>query len=273
MATYTFASLQDDYAQRWSRMLIKPDRYAAIDSAARLVLTGKASYQAVQAETGVPWAMVGVLHYRESSCDFRGVLHNGEKILGTGRKTKLEPKGRGPFETWLQAAQDALAIKGYSVGAPDWTIPRFLYEGERFNGFGYRMHGVPSAYLWSGSDQYVCGKYVSDGVWDGAVVDKQVGVAPLMRRIFDLDAGAVFAGGVVAPPLVPALDPDVSDLQRLLNEVGGYGLHVDGLYGPRTRGAVKDFQSAHGLVADGIAGPVTLAKLAEVLRASTPAAA
>ena len=272
MSTYTFAALQDDYARRWGEMVIKPDRYAGIDAAARLVIGGKAAYQAVEHLTGVPWAVVGVLHYRESSCDFRGVLHNGEKILGTGRKTKLEPKGRGPFETWLAAAQDALAIKGYAPGALDWTIPRFLYEGERFNGFGYRMHGVPSAYLWSGSDQYACGKYVSDGVWNATVIDKQMGVAPLMRRIFELDAGAVFGGGIEAPPLVPVLDPDVSDLQRYLNEVGGYGLVVDGLYGSNTRGAVKDFQRRNGLQVDGIVGPLTLNKIAEVMRAHAPAA-
>lgn len=37
---------------------------------------------------------------------------------------------------------------------------------ERFSGIGYAARGVPSAYVWSGTDQYVSGKYVRDGVYD-----------------------------------------------------------------------------------------------------------
>ncbi|WP_454917418.1 peptidoglycan-binding protein [Xanthobacter sediminis] len=269
--SYTFAALADDYAERWNKMAVKSERLAEIDAAARKIIGGKSTYRAVEALKGVPWAFIGVLHYRESSCDFRGVLHNGEKILGTGRKTKLVPAGRGPFDTWQEAAADALAIKGYAIGSPEWSIPRCLYEGERFNGFGYRMHGVPSAYVWSGSDQYVRGKYVADGVWSAITVDKQMGIAPLMKRLMALDADVAFGAPAAAP--VVRLDAGTADIQRLLNEVAGAGLIADGVMGPKTRAAIRAFQSAHGLVADGIAGPVTLAQIAEVLRASTPAAA
>jgi len=56
----------------------------------------------------------------------------------------------------------------------------------------------------------------------------------------------------------------VSDLQTALNRVGGYGLLVDNEYGRKVAAAVSDFQSKHGLVVDGDAGPKTLARLAEV---------
>jgi peptidoglycan hydrolase-like protein with peptidoglycan-binding domain len=39
------------------------------------------------------------------------------------------------------------------------------------------------------------------------------------------------------------------------------GVSADGVYGPRTRSAVKRFQRTHGLEVDGIAGPATLAAL------------
>ena len=39
------------------------------------------------------------------------------------------------------------------------------------------------------------------------------------------------------------------------------GVSADGVYGPKTRAAVKRFQRAHGLTADGVAGPQTLAAL------------
>jgi len=57
----------------------------------------------------------------------------------------------------------------------------------------------------------------------------------------------------------------VRDGQTLLNRFG-YNLKIDGVNGPATIAAVKDFQSKNGLVVDGILGPrtktVMLAKLA-----------
>ncbi|HEY9130709.1 MAG TPA: XVIPCD domain-containing protein [Dyella sp.] len=60
----------------------------------------------------------------------------------------------------------------------------------------------------------------------------------------------------------------VGQLQQDLTELGftardGQSIAVDRHFGPRTREAVEAFQQAHGLRADGIAGPATLAALAE----------
>lgn len=49
-------------------------------------------------------------------------------------------------------------------------------------------------------------------------------------------------------------------LQTDLNKFG-YGLVVDGVFGPKTLAAVDKFQSTHGLVVDGIVGPLTWSKL------------
>ncbi len=49
-------------------------------------------------------------------------------------------------------------------------------------------------------------------------------------------------------------------VQSLLNSVG-YRLDVDGIAGSMTFAAIKDFQRNNGLVADGIAGQQTIAKL------------
>ncbi|MFD9474935.1 peptidoglycan-binding domain-containing protein [Streptomyces goshikiensis] len=46
----------------------------------------------------------------------------------------------------------------------------------------------------------------------------------------------------------------VKNLQQQLNQ-RGHRLAVDGVFGPLTENAVKDFQRAHRLSADGIAGP------------------
>lgn len=50
---------------------------------------------------------------------------------------------------------------------------------------------------------------------------------------------------------------EVKSLQSRLNELGGYGLSVDGEFGPKTETAVKDFQKRNNLSVDGIVGPKT----------------
>ena len=77
-------------------------------------------------------------------------------------------------------------------------------------------------------------------------------------------AVAVFsfaAAGALAQDAATPLAPGVqsTDTVRALQQK--LGVSADGVYGPRTRAAVKRFQRAHGLAADGVAGPQTLAAL------------
>ena len=49
----------------------------------------------------------------------------------------------------------------------------------------------------------------------------------------------------------------VRQLQRALRRTPNLGLVVDGVFGPSTDAAVKEFQQGAGLTVDGIVGPLT----------------
>lgn len=173
-------------AERWARA--KFTRSTQINAQAEKIAANRKRYEAVSRAAGVPWDVIGVIHYRESSNDFAGVLHNGQKIIGTGKKTTLVPKGRGPFTSWEEAAYDALMLCAPHAGKnKDWSIEGTLDLLERYNGLGYRKKGLPSPYLWAGTDQYEKGKYVADGKYDPNHVDKQLGVAALLMRLRDME--------------------------------------------------------------------------------------
>lgn len=53
----------------------------------------------------------------------------------------------------------------------------------------------------------------------------------------------------------------VATLQRDLGQLNYYESPVDGVSGPATVAAIKDFQRANGLPVDGVAGPNTMAKI------------
>ena len=79
---------------------------------------------------------------------------------------------------------------------------------------------------------------------------------------------------VKPPPKPRALEPGdrspaVADLQTALGALGFYSAGIDGDYGDSTSAAVLAFQSAHGLAADGVAGPATMEALAEAVSAGT----
>ena len=44
------------------------------------------------------------------------------------------------------------------------------------------------------------------------------------------------------------------------------GIGADGIFGSGTEKAVRDFQKSHGLAADGIAGPRTMALLYQMVK-------
>lgn len=219
------------YLEDWDRMAIHARWQGAIDRAARHSIANKARYKAVERAIGMPWALIAAWHFRESGGNFAGVLHNGEHIIGTGRKTRLVPAGRGPFSSWHEAAIDALRLKGLQ-NIKSWTPDVICYQSERFNGFGYRSAGKPrSPYLWSGTQIYTRGKYVADGVYSGSAVDAQIGCIPHYRRILELDEEAAVRRQV----------PGLGWLSKLKKGLQSLLAAVTGLFSAENLGLLKDW--------------------------------
>lgn len=188
-----YEELKSEYATLWQTMTIRASRIKTVRASAKKILDNKDRYEAIQALTGAPWYFVGIIHKMEGNCDFSTHLHNGDPLTG---RTKLVPRGRpkigNPPFTWEVSAKDALEMKGVA-SIKDWSIERICYELERYNGFGYRNYhpNTLSPYLWSFTDHYSRGKYVSDGKWSPTAVSSQSGACALLKVLTQMDASIV----------------------------------------------------------------------------------
>jgi lysozyme family protein len=277
---HPFEALAPEYDALLARTVIT--RGGEVEAVANKLLrfVDQGRYAPVSAGTGVPQVWMATSFEREASSNFADSPAQGDRW---DRRSVHVPAGRGPFSDWKSAAIDAYRIDGLQlVGTPNWTWARFCYEGEVFNGMGYRAHGIHSPYLWAGTNNYSSGKYVADGVWSSSAVDQQLGIVPVAVRMVALRPSLALPSrlppAATPTPPIPTPQPapqgvgqhgehDTIWLQHSLNvlKVDGTPLQEDGSYGRRTRYAVIAFQSAHGLTADGIAGPLTAAAIEKEL--------
>jgi hypothetical protein len=155
-----------------------------------------------------------------------------------------DPHAHQRFETWADGARAQInhlaAYVGLQpVGTPHpryWTVQRLPWAGSitTVEELGAR---------WAPSGTY------------GTDIVRMVEEARAYR--FDVPADII----ADAPPVRPTLRRGSSgESVRVLQGK----LLVDGVFGASTEEAVKRFQRANGLVADGVVGPKTWAKLNEV---------
>lgn len=187
-------------SKRWNSA--KLTRTAEFAPVARRLVAHKARYLVVSAKTGVPWFVIAVIHQRESSQHWGKSLAQGDPW---DRVSTHVPAGRGPFDSWEDAAIDALVnCHPHASRWKDWSPGGTTTLLELYNGLGYYNKGLPSPYVWSGTDQYHRGKYVADGVFDPNAVDKQLGCAGLILSMQALDSSIKFGPPkTTIPPAAP----------------------------------------------------------------------
>jgi lysozyme family protein len=265
---HPFDALSAEYTALLAQMQVT--RQTEVNATATRLLTCLPHYAQASAQTGVPACWLAAVGEREGGAEiFRTYFGNGDPL---NRPTRDVPRGRGPFASFEAGLLDALHYDHIDQGNPQpWTWPWACWRGEAWNGFGPRAHGRHTGYLWAGTSIYRGGKYVSDGKWDPNAQDEQLGIVPVMMHMMALDASLSLDGQpspqsspVVAAPPVPTPEGlhDAAALQTVLNYMGADPpLTVDNSYGRQTTAAVRAFQTANGLAADGIAGPATWAAI------------
>jgi lysozyme family protein len=182
-----FDDVKSEYRKNWQSFnYVRGGAGLAANVADRLI-ANKRRYLNVQRFTGVPWFWIAITHNRESNADFTTHLHNGDPL---NARTVHVPAGRpvsgNPPFSWEQSAIDAIAVDGYTK-IKDWSLERMLFSFEGYNGWGYRSHGIQSPYLWSYTDRYSKGKYISDGKWSSSAVDAQMGCVVLLVQMAKRD--------------------------------------------------------------------------------------
>ncbi|NRA62950.1 MAG: peptidoglycan-binding protein [Pseudobacteriovorax sp.] len=284
-----FYDLKAKYSSLWQSVEINPSTASIVKNVANTIYKNKNRYQKIQKHTDIPWFVIGAIHSLESSSSFKKHLHNGDSL---SKRTVRVPRGRpkdppnnGTRYTFEESAIDALNLKRgilRELGGKLDSIEKILHYCQAYNGFGYetgagRRTTPPkrSPYLWSMTNQYQKGKYVSDGRFDENAVSQQVGVAASIKSLEE-NYGLDFNEGKTIPIENVTIKPQfsvirkgdvgrlVSVLQYNLNLLADFSLSIDGVFGPITEGAVIQFQRNQNLIVDGIVGRQVWGRLAEI---------
>lgn len=276
---HPYLQLRDEYERRVAALKIT--RGPEAERRARQLLGRPevmTNFEPVEQTLKIPMVWMICSFERESGMNFRTSPAQGDPW---NRVSTHVPAGVGPFRSFTDAAIWSYKHDGLDRNSAPWTWSYMMWAWEKFNGFGPRDHGRVSGYVFSGTDQYDPpsgrgGKYVADRQWSSSTVDTQLGCVPLAVCLAHLEPRLMVPGFPSGPIVLPepvAITPTpvgvgggprgAAWIQHVLNElrVAGTPLVEDGSYGRMTRTAVRDFQASHGLDADGLAGPKTVAAL------------
>ena len=169
----------EQYVEMYKKLWVTATLRKNIDNVLNVIDENELRYVKAEVMTGVPWYVIACIHNMECSQRFDRNQLNGQRL---DRVTTWVPKGYGPWNSWEESCVDAFKIKKLPT---IWNLENTLYFLEAYNGTGYlRFHkDVNTPYLWSYTNHYTRGKYVSDGKWSSTAVSKQVGCAAILKGL------------------------------------------------------------------------------------------
>jgi len=190
---HPFSKMKEYYTSLAKSVELDPARAPELRKIGERIIASKAYYSEVQKASGIPWYVIGCLHYREASLNFMGHLHNGDPLL---MKTVHVPSDRPQIAPWPPQRSSLKQI--WQISAIDalgelkartskWTIERTCWALEGYNGYGCFDHGINTPYLWNYTNKYSGGGYASDGHYSGSYKSKQAGLYSLLLALSELN--------------------------------------------------------------------------------------
>ena len=187
--------LRQEYQQRFDAAKVPAARQEIVAQSVRKMLGNRARYERITKSMTMPWYFLAIIHGLEADFRFDAHLHNGDPLTGrTVRVPAGRPAGGTPPFSWEESARDAIAVNRYDKWN-DWSVAGMLVAWERYNGLGYRPHGIHSPYVWACTDLYAKGRYVADGRFDANAESRQCGAVAMLKGLI--------ATGSVSPPAGP----------------------------------------------------------------------
>jgi lysozyme family protein len=164
---------------------IPPDREARLEQVIETLLRGKERYQNVGDKLNIPWYFIGIIHGIETSFAFNRHIHNGDPLTA---RTVRAPRGRPPVGdppfSWEDSTMDFLTLQGINAST-DWSLSKTLLRFEATNGLGYRNRGTNSPFLWSCTNHYSKGLFVSERIFNPNAVATYCGAAAILKRLVE----------------------------------------------------------------------------------------
>ncbi|HEY9632459.1 MAG TPA: C39 family peptidase [Coleofasciculaceae cyanobacterium] len=181
--------LKPRYEELFASCKIRGSWLPQIQAIAETIENLRSHYDAIEAQTTVPWWFIGILHYRATNFQ-EAHLHNSDPLtvrtvrFPEGRP--IAPPANGFSYTFTESAVDALCMVKYDK-AKDRSIAAWLWRFEMWDGFGsfgYARRGINSEYLWNGTNHFGSepnqGKFITDDQFDPYAKSDQVGAAAIL---------------------------------------------------------------------------------------------
>lgn len=183
--TNTVPIINQDHQKFTQTMKLRPENFEELRRCIQQFRRNYKKYEEVSAQTGIPPELIYAIHYRESSCNFNTYLHQGDPL---GKPAVHVPRNIPVFHQWVPAAIHALKLKGsiarkVGLSSTSKDVAAMSTYAETYNGLGYRRRGLPSPYVYAGTDKYVGGMYVSDGKFSSKAYDNRVGTAAIVTAL------------------------------------------------------------------------------------------